>query len=335
MSSLPSYVVGTMVISDRTGNIWITNREAVDGRVLVCVPEDYIRDPSPDKEWVYFHRNNFGAFSEFDLLAVDDLNRIWIASTGTDQAMVGEQGVYCLDTRGTLTDSTDDRVWGPIPGLPVQEVLSLKWDPAGYIWVGSPRGAYYVSATADNLSGVSLTPVYAMRDIAVRAIDVDPAGNKWFGSDFGVSILSSDMYTVTRRITTDPPDRLPSTTVQFVSVDPYSGLAYIGTHDGTAILPTPYRDYGTQIKNLSFEPNPFNPSRGRLIFTGNSLAGGANAHIYTPDGRLVRSLSHDEAALGWDGRDNQGREVADGVYLIVTSNGSGDAAQGKVAVLRR
>jgi len=328
-------VLTPTVEADHAGNVWITNRGADNGMVLACAPRSFIQNGDPSAEWAYFHQVNFGQFDHYDILTIDDRDRIWIASSANDQTLPGDQGVYVLDARGTLSDSTDDRIWGPIPGLPAREVLSIKYDPAGYVWVGSIRGAYWASATANDLTGVSFSSVYYMRDIPVRCIDIDPEGNKWFGSDFGISILAPDNFTVTRRITADPPDRLPATSIQSLAVDPNSGLAYIGTRYGTATLKTPFRDYGQEIAELTFEPNPFNPARGKLVFTGNSLGGGGEVRIFTPDGRLVKTFSHDAAALGWDGRDDAGRDVAEGIYLIVAYNGGGDAATGKVAVLRK
>jgi len=326
-------VLAPAVATDQKGNVWIANRGADNGNVLACVPRSFIQNGTPS-EWVYFHQYNFGVFSHFDLLAIDGRDRIWMASTVSDQTVAGEQGVYILDTRGTLSDSTDDRIWGPIPGLPTREVLSLKYDSAGYMWVGSSRGAYYTATTGADLSGSSFSQVYYMRDIPISCIDIDPAGNKWFGSAFGISIVAPDNFTILRRITADPPDRLPEASVQSLAVDPHSGLVYMGVRGGTATLKTPYRDYGQEIAELTFEPNPFNPADGKLVFTGNSLGGNGEVRIFTPDGRLVRKFSHDAAALGWDGRDDSGRDVAEGVYLIVAYNGGGDAATGKVAVLR-
>jgi hypothetical protein len=323
------------VESDSYGNIWVVNRGALNGNILACIPAEFIDHPDSDEPWYYFHRTNFRAFSDFDLIAVDGRGRKWIASTANNASASGEQGVYVLEDGGTIPDSTDDRIWGPIAGLPSPEVLSLKWDPAGYIWAGSTKGAYYVTATNYDLSQSQFTQIYNMRDVPVLSIDIDAMGNKWFGSEFGVSVISSDMFSILRRISTNPPDQLPDERVQMVAVDPHSGRAYIGTSYGTMAIRTPYQDYGETIDQVTFEPNPFDPRKGRLVFTGSSLASGAGARIFTPDGRLIRKLSHDEAAMGWDGRDDSGTDVADGVYLILTHSGSGQAGQGKVAVLRK
>lgn len=331
----PETALTPAVCVDQQGNVWIVNRGAANGYILVCVPSDFIAEPDSLKEWYYYHRSNFRSFSEFDLLTIDGYGRKWIASSATNPSIAADQGVYVFDDNGTLADSSDDQVWGPLPGLASAEVYTLKYDPAGYIWVGSPGGAYYISATAANYTGMSLTQIYNLRDIPIYGIDVDYAGNKWFATEFGVSVLAPDLWTILQTITNVSPHKLPDERVNMVAIDPYSGNAYLATQQGMAVMQTPYRDYGDNIGDITFEPNPFNPEQSRLIFTGSSLAANAGVRIFTPDGRLIRKMSHNEAALGWDGRDDSGRGVAEGVYLILTYSGSGQAGKGKVAVIRR
>jgi len=326
-------VLTPSVAVDLNGNVWTVNRGAANGRVLVCIPRDFIQDPQPDKEWIYFHRSLFGNYPHFDLIAIDAGNRKWIAST--DPSSIAGRGVYVLDDRGTLNDPADDIVKGPIAGLNSPQLLSLAYDPDGYIWGGSIDGAYYVNAKALDLSNAQFSSVYWLRDIGINTIAIDPAGNKWFGSDFGITILASDLFTALRRITADPPDRLPDPKVLSIAIDPKTGWAYIGTNNGTAALRTAYRDFGQRIQALEIEPNPFNPNTGLLLFKGSSLAGGAEASIFTPDGRLVRRLSHFQAALGWDGNTDDGQPSADGIYLILTHNSSGQTSRGKIALIRR
>ncbi|MBM3329119.1 MAG: hypothetical protein FJY67_06555, partial [Calditrichaeota bacterium] len=62
-------VLAPAVETDPLGNVWVVNRGASNGRVLVCIPRDFIQDPRPEKEWVYFHRSQFGNYPHFDLIA--------------------------------------------------------------------------------------------------------------------------------------------------------------------------------------------------------------------------------------------------------------------------
>lgn len=328
-----NYVIAAALDIDGKGNLWVANRQAADGRVLVCVPRSFIQDPSEEREWVYFHRSLFNNYDLFEVLVVDGRGRVWLASF--DPTPIDGQGVYVFDHRGTLDNPADDRVWGPIAGLNSPQVNSLAWDPDGYVWAGSIDGAYYVRADTDNPGAESFQQVYPLRQQAVNAVAVDFAGNKWFGTNDGVMVLDRDLFTVRRLITSSLPDYLPEAPVRSIGVSPVTGWAYIGTTLGTVALQTPYRNFGERLVSLVVDQNPFNPNRGRLLFLGSSLAGGASAKVLTLDGRVVRTLSHEEAALGWDGNDAEGRPIADGVYYLVTYNAAGQTARTKVAVLRR
>ncbi len=324
-------VLAPALENDSKGNIWVLNRGAVDRRVLVCIPQDFITNPDPDRGWYYFDRGLFNNYEHFDVMAVDSRDRKWIASSSPE--VRAGQGVYVFDDNGTLDDTDDDRAWGPITGLNTAQVLCLAWDPDGYIWVGTIDGAYYINANVDDPGSQSFTQLYQLRDVQVNAIAVDPSANKWFGSIFGVAIIAQDLYTTIRNITSEPPDILPSDRVSSIGINPYDGWAYIGTEEGTIALRTPYQDYGEKIKSVTIEPNPFNPNRGLMVFTGNSLADGGEARIFNPNGKLVRSMNHEEAAMGWDGRNDSGHKVASGVYLVLVYNADGETARGKVAVI--
>lgn len=324
-------VLVAAIAKDSRGNIWLTNRSAVDGNVLVCIPDSYIQEPDSLEDWIYFHRSLFRNFPHFDEIAVDGQDRIWIAANTSLEA--DAKGVYVLDNNGTIADQSDDHIYGPIPGMASGQVFDLAWDNAGMMWAGSVDGAYYVNINAGNLNIASFTQLYPLRDNQVNSIAVDVTGNKWFGTVFGVTIVSPDLFTVVRRIFDEYPDKLPAKNVNVIGINPHTGWAYFGTDKGTAAMFTPCRDYGAEIAQVTVEPNPFNPNEGRMHFTGNALGGLAKASIFTPDGRLVRNLNHIEAAMGWDGLTDDGHKTASGIYLIVAHNDGGEASQGKVAVI--
>lgn len=71
-------------------------------------------------------------------------------------------------------------------------------------------------------------------------------------------------------------------------------------------------------------PNPFNPSTAVHFDLGQ--AGTASLKIYDVRGRLVRTLVNAPVGAGrhqvtWDGRNDAGRPVASGVYLLEMSAG--------------
>jgi flagellar hook assembly protein FlgD len=84
-------------------------------------------------------------------------------------------------------------------------------------------------------------------------------------------------------------------------------------------------------------PNPFNPttSVGYAVPRTGSVA----LSIYDASGRLVRTLvdvpSHDAGrhSVSWDGRDENGMEVAAGVYFARLTVDS-ESATGKMVLLK-
>ena len=78
------------------------------------------------------------------------------------------------------------------------------------------------------------------------------------------------------------------------------------------------------LRNVTAYPNPFNPSV-RIRYTGGTGAPLVLA-IHDAAGRTVRCYQRVSSPAGtgdaiWDGRDDQGRPVAGGCYLVqLTSN---------------
>src|SRR6185436_11563338 len=107
-------------------------------------------------------------------------------------------------------------------------------------------------------------------------------------------------------------------------------------------------DVGSGSTTLQFEgthlayPNPFDPAGEptKLLFSLNRSAQ-VTVRVYTVSGRLVRqadfSAQAGANAFSWDGRDEAGDPVANGVYLVkVAAQREGDDARilERVVVLR-
>jgi hypothetical protein len=103
-----------------------------------------------------------------------------------------------------------------------------------------------------------------------------------------------------------------------------------------------YVSYAFQVRNLFNYPNPMS---NETFFTFNLLAADApescRIKIYTVAGRLIRDISS-PARVGfnqiyWDGRDNDGEYMANGIYLyklILEGSGKTETSIQKLAILR-
>jgi len=84
-------------------------------------------------------------------------------------------------------------------------------------------------------------------------------------------------------------------------------------------------------------PNPFNPET-TIRYTV-AQAGRATIHIYSVGGSLVRTLVDKQHGAGsysvrWDGRDDQGRRLASGVYFYRLETPAGSTDSKKLIMLK-
>ena len=116
----------------------------------------------------------------------------------------------------------------------------------------------------------------------------------------GLTYTHANTYPVTATTLT------PGLAIKFTTTWPDN---YVTNED--ASLPVP-------VCNLSNYPNPFNPVTA-ISFTARN-AGFATLNIYNQKGQLIKTLLKDNILSGnhkliWEGKDNQGNNVASGVYL--------------------
>ena len=105
---------------------------------------------------------------------------------------------------------------------------------------------------------------------------------------------------------------------------------------------TPSTGDALNNENIYIYPNPFNPDIevGTIRY---SLAedGEVTIKIYDIGGNLVRTLIEDESqsatdeqSVAWDGKNDKGDVVANGVYFYVIDSSSGEKATGKAAIIK-
>ena len=110
----------------------------------------------------------------------------------------------------------------------------------------------------------------------------------------------------------------------------------------TQVDVTPPTGGSLKNRNVYAYPNPFNPNReSTTIRFSLAKSGKVTVKLYDVSNRLVTTLiegviieANKEQSLSWNGRNENGVIVANGVYFYVIESSASERAVGKVAVLR-
>lgn len=314
---------------DEEGNLWISNYNA-GAPIAVLKPDGTLR--------------NFSAAPNQGLLqvAVDQNGYKWFV-------LAFNNGVMAYDSGQDIDDPSDDRYkifTTTNSALPTNTVNCVGVDLDGDVWVGTQQGVVSFECgssvfentctgrrrivTVDDFNG------YLLETEDVRAIAVDGANRKWFGTNNGVFVQSPDgLEQVAYFTRTNSP--LFDNTITDIAIDPKTGEAWIGTEKGLISVRSEATEGGKINTQSPYAyPNPVRPEYdGPIAIYG--LARDANIKITDIAGNLV----FEGEALGgqavWNGRDYQGRRVSSGVYLVYATSKSTfdnpDAVITKVVIL--
>jgi hypothetical protein len=98
------------------------------------------------------------------------------------------------------------------------------------------------------------------------------------------------------------------------------------------VVPNPY------VGAASFEPAPFEvQGRGDRRMEFRNLPKSCVIRIYTVNGALVQTLTHDGSINGyvaWDLRTKDNLDVAPGLYIYQVDGGSAGTSIGKFAIIK-
>lgn len=260
------------------------------------------------------------------------------------------RGILILDTNGTPEDQADDVcTYYSTPGsngagLPGTQIHSLTEDLTGRIWIGTSGGpAYFRSSVfaANDPVLQAVWPVwedrssgtYVLRGLSVNDIAVDPSNRLWMATPDGIYLLSDgDGLREVARYTADN-SPLFSDVVTTVTVDGSSGRVFLGTDKGLVSLFSDAIQPAERKRDLFIYPNPVKVTPDTQIYI-EGLVAETEISVMAVHGDLVRRMQARGGRGIWDGRDQNGRLVPSGMYLIVASGKNGEGvAYGKVAVI--
>lgn len=262
-------------------------------------------------------------------------------------------GYYYLGTVGNTVpppfgvsyvapDGTTGSVSGGAAGtISNPNVNALIVDQDNGLWCGTSVGVDIVSHFR---SGVSGTTEFRARNVpfldqqVVKSIAVDGVGNKWVATENGVFVVSADGADSIAHYTTSNSPLLDNSVLS-IAIDTKNGEVYLSTAKGISRTSSIFKQGGTDYSGMYVYPNPLIHSEFQsppMTITG--LVNGSTVKIYSISSRLIKTI--DASSLGstvtWDGKDENGKELASGVYLVsATSALTEESGQAKFVFVRK
>jgi ligand-binding sensor domain-containing protein len=297
---------------DSDENLWVSNFDALNPLVVF----------DPEGTCYNFAVSSANRVTD---IAIDDNDYKWVIVDGNNG------GVYVLDSGEDLASPMDDRrfffnINNSV--LATNAVNCAKVDLNGDVWIGSGEGPVVFECGSSIFDGScqgsrrsvleDSIRAFLLETEDIRAIEVDGANRKWFGTRNGVFVQSPDGETQIHNFTTTN-SPLPDNTITALRFNDETGEMFIATNNGIISYRTETlgakRTHANQVYSF---PNPVRPDyEGPIAIKG--LAQNANVKITDINGRLV----YETDALGgqaiWDGRDYNGRKASTGVYLVFSA----------------
>ncbi|MCY4158556.1 MAG: regulator [Bacteroidetes bacterium] len=339
-----NYIIVGGIGSEEDGTLWVTN--------TISPYPLHVR--TPDGNWNRLLPPQCAGASQTNALGnifVDSNGIKWIILLESGNLNI-TRGLLILDTNETPEDSSDDLcTYYSMPGsngtgLPGSDINSITEDLSGRIWVGTSGGPAYFRASlfaANDPATEAVWPVwrdrelgtYVLRGLGVNDIAVDPSNRLWMATSDGVYLLSeNDGYSIVAHYKADN-SPLFSDEVTTITVEETSGRVFLGTDKGLISLLSDAIQPAERTRDLFVYPNPVEITSNQdpqIYIEG--LVAETEISVTAVHGELIRRMQARGGRGLWDGRDQDGRLVPSGMYLIVARGKNGEEiAYGKVAII--
>lgn len=302
--------------TDRNDNLWISDFGAINNLLV----------KKKDNSWQSFSIPIFHLSNAVSQILIDDADQKWIVSPRGN-------GLFTFNHGADIAQTTDDQ-WklyksGAGQGnLPSNNVYCAAKDLRGWIWIGTARGVAVVQCPLQRCDAI--WPVVKQDDFAgylfqneqVNTIAVDGANQKWVGTQNGVWLVSPDGDKILQHFNTDN-SPLSNNIVHHIIVHPETGEVFIATASGLIS----WRGTATEGKQHQDDkvlvfPNPV-PSgyEGTIAIRG--LIQNAIVKITDVTGKLVFQTRAQGGQAVWSGRDYKGHRPQSGVYLVFSTDETG------------
>ena len=336
-SSSRPYIVVKDIEFDQLGNLWVANAYSTNKNAPIHVR-------NVDNIWRSYGSSETSVkISQSPIsLAFDNWSRPWFGAFKAEEANLGvypDGGIFVLDYDGTAVQPS-----------------SFFWESLIFnktIWsIGfSSNRLYYLTTTGLNyfdinngqnpIVGENLYSYFPNISFGGGSkVKIDKQGNVWTSSTTqGIHVLlENTTYWPTINGLRQNNSPLLSDEVYDIDFDEERKLAYIATSKGISVLKIPFGESYDSYEKIKIFPSPFKLNKHEFLIV-DGLPFNSSMKILTLDGMVIRDVKSsglpvDGDQLKWDGKNDSGEYVANGVYLLSIIGSSGENTFEKITVIR-
>ena len=320
ISLYPQVKVGGIAF-DSENNVWMTNSGA----------ENIVSVRRFDNSWESFYLGSTTAGIEIRKIIVDANGQKWMVPRITPS---NPYYILVFDEK----NQTNNQVRGLKSGagygnLPGTSVYAIAEDREGEVWVGTDEGvAVFYSPqsifTGENSDAQQILVnfdgynQYLLETEIVKAIAIDGANRKWFGTErAGVFLISADGTKQIQHFTEDN-SPLFSNNITSLAINGTTGEVFIGTAKGLISYKSDATIGTDTNSNVYAYPNPVRPGyNGPIAIKG--LVTDAIVKITDIKGSVVYETRAEGGQAIWNGYNLDGRRANTGVFLVFITNDDG------------
>ncbi len=252
--------------------------------------------------------------------------------------------ILVFDDNGTIQDQNDDKsvVYTIFPDPDTDGAFithntnyAIAQDKNGVIWLGTEVGPLrFQNTTRVFDGGLSCSRVkiprndgtnnadYLLATEKIKAIAIDGANRKWFGTETsGVYLMSENGQETIQHFTTENSPLL-SNDILSIAINQVTGEVFFGTAQGLVSYQSDAAEAGDIFGDVYAYPNPVREDyKGIITITG--LVDKTQVKITDINGNLVCETISNGSLATWNGKDARGRKVSTGIYLAICVNADG------------
>ncbi|MFQ6605569.1 MAG: T9SS type A sorting domain-containing protein [Fidelibacterota bacterium] len=345
------YLVVHEMTWDRTGNLWVAD-------AFATVNHNPLTILTPNLSPYAISANEFRNLSLTPTtIAIDGWNRAWVGAFSDDHNIgYGNGGLVMVTVDGNFPQpdainvSTQSiRAFDPdIDDNP--NIWDMVINSQDRLFAVTPLGLEIVDLQSSESNPIreygSFRYFPNISFTKGSKIALDAYENVWVTSPHdGIHVLLSnaafwpdnDPNLDIEAINTSSSGLL-SDQVTNIDFDDRLGYAVITSNKGLNLFRIPFSEGKQDYSRLKVYPSPFVLNRNDYLVIAD-LTKGSSAQIMTLTGQVIRKLTNADLGIHgdqilWDGKDNAGRTVNSGVYLISIYDGNNRQSFTKITVIR-